>query len=407
MPTLSPVSQLSAKILPSTGTHSEVSSLLAFGIYSSSAFISGCVDAVAYVHYKLGGNILDIELETSNVYNAYEDAVLQYSKIINNHQAKNILLVALGASTGTFNQDGELTSGESISLKYPNFSLGYARTIAEAFSHEAGVGGTKPIYSASFDILQGQQDYDLQQILMSSSYSGTISGTRVIVRDVFYKTPQSMWRFFGYYGQFNVIGAWGAYGQYANDSTFFLTPVYQTKMQAAAFEDALWTRTSHYSYEIINNKIRIFPIPTIGSPPKMWFRFSLRTDPWDDSNPALSGSTVNGINNINTLPFANIPYENINSMGKHFIREYCLANCMETLSFIRGKYDPIPLPKNSIKLNSDQLRTRSDKMKDDLIKMLMDDLEQLKYNELAKQQKEMAENAQDTMRNIPLGIWLK
>ena len=94
-------------------------------------------------------------------------------------------------------------------------------------------------------------------------------------------------------------------------------------------------------------------------------------------------------------------------MGKHFIREYCLANCMETLSFIRGKYDPIPLPKNSIKLNSDQLRTRSDKMKDDLIKMLMDDLEQLKYNELAKQQKEMAENAQDTMRNIPLGIWLK
>jgi hypothetical protein len=405
-PNLQPISQLSAKILPSTGSYTEVLSSLAFGIYSSNAFISGCVDAVSYVYQKLGGNILDIELETSNVYNAYEDAVLTYSKIINTHQAKNILLSALGASTGSFNQDGELTSGQSISLKYPNFTLGYARTMAEGFANEAGFGGTSPIYSASFQIIPGVQDYNLQAIMSSSTeFSGIVGDNRIIVRDVFYRTPQSMWRFFGYYGQFNVIGAWGAYGQYANDSTFFLAPVFQTKLQASAFEDALWTRTSHYSYEILNNNIRIFPIPTIGSPKKMWFRFSVKTDPW--SSGSNNSNEINGVNNINTLPFANIPYENINSMGKHFIREYCLANCMETLSFVRGKYGQIPLPKNQVNLNAADLRSRSDKMKEELIKMLMDDLEQLKYSELTKQRKEMADNAQDLLLKIPLPIYLK
>jgi hypothetical protein len=405
-PNLQPVSQLSAKILPSTGSHGEVLSSLAFGVYTSQSFISGCVDAVSYVYQKLGGNILDIELETSNVYNAYEDAVLTYSKIINTHQAKNILLSALGAATGSFNQDGELTSGQSVSLKYPNFSLGFARTMAEGFANEGGYGGTLPIYSASFQITPGIQDYNLQAIMSSSSeFSGVVGDKRIIVRDVFYRTPQSMWRFFGYYGQFNVIGAWGAYGQYANDSTFFLAPVFQTKLQAAAFEDALWTRTSHYSYEIINNNVRIYPIPTIGAPKKMWFRFSVKTDPFQGGTN--NSNEVNGVNNVNTLPFANIPYENINSMGKHFIREYCLANCMETLSFVRGKYGNIPLPKNQVNLNAADLRSRSDKMKDDLIKMLMDDLEQLKYSELAKQRKEMADSSQDLLSKIPLPIYLK
>ena len=32
-----------------------------------------------------------------------------------------------------------------------------------------------------------------------------------------------------------------------------------------------------------------------------------------------------GVNNLNTLPFNNLPYESINSMGKQWIRKYALA----------------------------------------------------------------------------------
>ena len=89
IPTLRPASQTSKSILTPTGSHAEVVADLPFGIYTSAPFISGAVDQVAYTYNKLGGEVLDIELKTSQVYSAYEEAVLEYSYIVNIHQAKN------------------------------------------------------------------------------------------------------------------------------------------------------------------------------------------------------------------------------------------------------------------------------------------------------------------------------
>ena len=76
-PTLTPPSVNSAVILPVTGTHSEVTATnLPFGIYatdgilSDSNFVSGAVDQVAFTYRKLGGDVLDIELKSQNVYAA-------------------------------------------------------------------------------------------------------------------------------------------------------------------------------------------------------------------------------------------------------------------------------------------------------------------------------------------------
>ena len=93
MPTnISPKSQTSAIILTSTGSTDEVVSALPIGAYTASAqFISGASAQVAYVYKKLGGDVVDIELTPDNVYAAYEEAVLEYSYIINLHQAKNVL----------------------------------------------------------------------------------------------------------------------------------------------------------------------------------------------------------------------------------------------------------------------------------------------------------------------------
>ena len=72
-----------------------------------------------------------------------------------------------------------------------------------------------------------------------------------------------MWRFFGYYGGLNTVGNLANYGQYADDSTFQLVPVWQNKAQAMAFEDSIYTRNSHYSFELNNNMLRIlFPTTT-------------------------------------------------------------------------------------------------------------------------------------------------
>ena len=128
LPTLTPSSNTSVSRLPPTGTLGDVAASLPFGIYSAeSDFITGAVDQVAYTYRKLGGDILDIELKANSVYANYEEAVLEYSYIINTHQAKNVLSDILGATTGTFDHDGNLKSGPtSANLKFPRFEYAYS-----------------------------------------------------------------------------------------------------------------------------------------------------------------------------------------------------------------------------------------------------------------------------------------
>ena len=149
MPTnLSPRSQTSAIVLTSTGSTSDVASALPIGTYvSSSAFISGAAAQVAYVYKKLGGDVVDIELTRANVYAAYEEAVLEYSYIVNMHQGKNVLSTVLGSATGTFDHKGDLKTGpDGNNLKYPRFSLGYSHRVGDGAATAAGFGGTQPQY---------------------------------------------------------------------------------------------------------------------------------------------------------------------------------------------------------------------------------------------------------------------
>ena len=145
-------------------------------------------------------------------------------------------------------------------------------------------GGTQPIYSASVDRVADQQDYDLQSIVSASAeaggvpFAGLVGNKRIKIRQMYYMTPEQMWRFYGYYGGLNVVGDFHNYGQYADDSTFQVIPAWQNKLQAVAFEDHLYTRTSHYSYEIIDNKLRVFPVPDQVSPEKFWFKFTIESN---------------------------------------------------------------------------------------------------------------------------------
>ena len=173
-PTLTPASQTSKSVLPVTGSPAQVAAALPYGIYAASNdFLSGAADQVAYTYRKLGGDVLDIELNSKNVYANYEEAVLEYSYILNLHQGKNILSDVLGQTTGTFDQDGQSKTGPSnVNLKFPRVMFEYARRVGDSYSTEATVGGTVPIYSASIKLKAGQQDYDLQSIISASSATG-------------------------------------------------------------------------------------------------------------------------------------------------------------------------------------------------------------------------------------------
>ena len=146
MPTnLSPKSETSAIILTKTGSANDVAQSVPFQIYTASAdFLEGAALQVNYTYRKLGGDVVDIELTAANVYSAYEEAVLEYSYIVNLHQAKNSLDSALGDVTGTFNHLGEITQGPTGSnLKFPRYQVSYAQKVGDGLATKAGFGGKK------------------------------------------------------------------------------------------------------------------------------------------------------------------------------------------------------------------------------------------------------------------------
>ena len=429
IPTLAPKSNTSAIVLPATGSPGSVAAECPFAMFTGSVeFLSGAAEQVAYTFKKLGGDILDLEITTGSVYAGYEEAVLEYSYIVNMHQAKNILADVLGMTTGTFNRDGELLagtlssslSGTHVALKYPKSTFTYSQRVAEAFSTDARAGGTTRIYSASFGITGNVQDYDLQEILNSASvhnvdaatsnpvpYAGFTSGSKIIVDKVYYKTPASMWRFFGYYGGLNTVGNLANYGQYADDSTFQLVPVWQNKAQAMAFEDSVYTRNSHYSFELRNNILRLFPSPPSNpgsstTPNYFWFNFRIVEDGWTVS----SGSLANGINNMNTIPFANIPYQNINSIGKQWIRRFALSLSKETLGHVRSKFATVPIPGESVTLNGTALISEGREEQTALRTELKETLDQLTYQALAEKDAAIAGSVNTVNQNIPAGVFV-
>jgi hypothetical protein len=402
-----------------TGAAANVAATLPFAIYAgSTAFLSGAADQVAYTYKKLGGDVLDIELAEGNVYAAYEEAVLEYSYLVNLFQTKNSLSSYLGATTGSFDQDGQIISGSTLSgsniaLRYPKFDYGYVRRVSEGLATEAGFGGLVPIYSASVDRVSEQQDYDLQTLISSSAatdttvpYYGEVGDKRVIIRKVFFKTPRAMWRFYGYYGGFSVVGNLRTYGQYADDSTFEIVPTWQNKLQAMAYEDALHTRVSHYSYEIHDNRLRIFPVPDSTSPEKFWVQFTINNqyEPWDDNARADNGAK--GANNLNTVPFENIPFENINAIGKQWIRRFALALTKEILGQVRGKFSSVPIPGESVTLNASDLLSQARTEMDQLREELKSILEDTTYDKLAAIDSTLQDSTKKVLENVPAGIFV-
>ena len=417
LPVLKPASTTNTNILPATGSTANVSATLPFGIYATSpAFISGAADQVAYTYKKLGGDVLDIELTQGNVYAAYEEAVLEYSYLVNIHQSKNSLSSFLGHTTASFDQDGQITSGHSLSgsnieLRYPKYDYGYIRRTSDRMITETGLGGTQNIYSGSFTTAADTQDYDLQSIISASAlttvpYQNKVGNKRITIRRVYYKTPQAMWRFYGYYGGFSVVGNLRTYGQYADDSTFDIVPVWQNKLQSMAYEDALNVRVSHWSYEIKNNRIRIFPQPAQGvAPAKFWFNFTIESTPWEESESDRE-SGVQGINNMNTLPFQNIAYGSINSIGKQWIRRFALALARAMLGQIRGKFATIPIPGESVTLNSADLLGQAKAEQDALRDELKATFDELTYSKLAETDAVIGDNAEKVLADIPAGIYV-
>ena len=73
-----------------------------FGFFDTDAqFQSEADSMVVFVKRKLGDDVLSVELTKKQIWACFEEAVLEYSRLINESRIKSELVVILGTPTGS------------------------------------------------------------------------------------------------------------------------------------------------------------------------------------------------------------------------------------------------------------------------------------------------------------------
>jgi hypothetical protein len=138
----------------------------------------------------------------------------------------------------------------------------------------------------------------------------------------------------------------------------------------------------------------------------MWLEFTIGTDAWDQESADDPNVGLDGINNLNTMPFPNVPYDRINSIGKQWIRRFALALCKEMLGTVRSKFSSIPIPGNDIQLNGSDLVTQAKEEQTALRDELKEILDELTYSQLMEGDAKMLADTSEVQKQIPLPIYV-
>lgn len=377
-------------LLDLTAAFIDLSGNLPFGTFSSdSNFQSDANSMVKYVYRKLGGSVLNVELNNIDVYVALEDSTLEYSSTVNSYHAKSMLADIIGSQTGS------LSGSEN---KLAKFNLALAKRKSQAYSSEIALGGTRTLHSASIDLNKNQQHYDLKVLLSSSSL---VTGSqRAEIKEVFHFSPTAAYRFFDTTSAINYLHNQFSFESFTPETIFYLLPIWEDVLRAQMLETSHNIRRSNYSYDITNNVLRIYPIPDKGV--KLYFTYYLvNEDPFNDADDPW----VRGVTNLSNVPFGAISYSKINSMGRQWIRRFAFALAKEILGQVRSKIGNVPIPNGELILNGSDLIANAREEQTMLREELKAMLEETTYQALMAKEIETAEAIKAQFSKIPLFIY--
>jgi hypothetical protein len=373
------------------GSSSFSSGATPFGFYDNDIQFQQDADKFAkFAAQRLGYPLTEIELQDINFYTALEDAVTTYGNELYAYQIADNLLSFQGNPTTIGSANNELIQ-ENLS----NVIL-----LSNQYGTEAGVGGTVTYHTGSITLQHGVQNYDMNDWAVSQSIQG-----RIEIRRIFYEAPPAITRYFDPYagtgvGMMQMLDSFG-WGSYSPAINFMLMPVNYDlqKIQAIEFNDQI--RKSQYTFELVNNQLRVFPIP-VGL---KYMRFEyIKLD--EKNQPYVDRNGRNIITNSSNVPYENPTYTNINSIGRSWIFEYALAITKETLGYVRGKYSTIPIPGSEITLNQSDLISAATSEKTALIERLRTYLDSTSRKSLLEKKAAESEAQRQTITNIPMTIYI-
>jgi len=372
-----------------------------FGFYDYDPEFQVDADKVAkYCAQRLGWPIENVELQDVNFYTAFEQAVTVYGNELYAYQVRENMLNLEGLPVTTpFLNNTQIT---------PN--MGNIIRISEQYGEEAGTGGNTNWYSGSVVLTGSVQDYDLDVWAQQNG----ISGSELEIKRVFYQgVPASATYYYG--GGIGLGAGWGGFfgalggvagAAYGNN--LLVTPLSYNVAAIQEMELANDILLSSYSFEIINNKLRIFPCPTDGDTgANYWFQYLLKNERLENSLTSGSGDLGAGlITNVSNAPYTNPIYSQINSIGRAWIFDYTLALCKEMLGYVRGKYSTIPIPGAEVTLNSGDLIASANTDKAAMIERLRAYFDETSRRSMLERRRDEAEFAKSELNNTPMTIFI-
>jgi len=375
------------------GTSTFTTGSTPFGFYDADSAFRADADKVAqWCAQRLGYPLVEVELQSGSFYAAFEEAVTTYGNEVYQWKIRENYL----------NLEGSIT-GSALNNQVVTPNLGSIIRISETYASEAGAGGETTWYTGSFTMKNGIQDYDIEAALAAKGITGSIE-----IKKIFYEAPPAIVRYFDPYagtgtGIQSLLESFG-FGQMSPGINFMLMPIYfdVQKVQAIQLNDQI--RKAAFSFDIHNNKVRIFPIPNnvqAGYNDQMYFHYILK----DERNNPVVDNRGNLVTNVSNVPYVNPVYVQINSVGKQWIRQYALALIKEMLAYVRGKYSTVPIPGAEVTLNQADLLADARSEKIALLEQLRAMLDQTSRKTQLEQQSNEADFITKQLANVPLPIY--
>ena len=319
----------------------------AFGFYNNDIeFQDDCIKVARFVTTRLGYPLMDVELQTGSIYTAFEEAITMYGNELYSYLIRENVLDLTGLPYENINLNETIVS--------PNFET--IIRLSEQYGEEAGVGGNVSWYKGSIPLSSSVQDYDLKVWAKDQGITGSIE-----IKRVFYQEPvPASARYLAPFDGFGFGGVAAAglmeMGGFGGSMGFLMMPLNYDMQVIQSIEMNTQVRLSNYSFEIHNNIIRIFPIPSHNNGfdtncGNLWFEYVKRDERIESSITCAEDR----ITNVSNMPYQNPTYSLINSVGRQWIFEMTLAICKEILGYVRGKYSTVPIPNADMTLNQSDL----------------------------------------------------
>ena len=373
------------------GSSSFIPGQTPFGFYDYDTNFQTDADKVAsFCASRLGYPTVDVEMGSGSFYACFEEAVTTYGNEVYLYQIRNNFLNLEATSTGSaHNQD----------VINPN--LGNIIRIADNYGSEAGAGGNVTWYSGSIPLTASVQEYDLDVWKDTQNVTGSIE-----VKQVFYQNTPAIVRYFDPYagtgyGSQQLLDVFG-FGNYSPAINFLLMPIYYdvSVIQAIELNDTI--RKSAFTFELVNNKLRIFPIPNQEG--QLFIQYIQVNDRNAPTGSDFAGQNL--VTDISNVPYENPTYQYINAPGRYWIFEYTLALAKELLGYVRGKYQQVSIPGAEVSLNQGDLISAATTEKAALIEKLRNDLDENSRKLQLQRKAEEADAMGKTLDQVPLPIYI-